>query len=105
MNEKEGTTTSSPGPTPQATSARCSAVVHELSATPWPAPTRAANSRSNRATRGPCATQPESTASRAASASRSSRYGIITGMRSGPGAGSGMEPGADSDSDSDAVGA
>jgi len=33
--------------------------------------------------RGPWATQPESTASAAASASRWSRYGIITGMRAG----------------------
>ncbi len=73
MNENDGTMTSSPGPIPHATNARCSAVVQELTATPSRAPTRAANFSSKLATRGPCATQPESTACAAASASASPR--------------------------------
>jgi hypothetical protein len=45
--------TSSPGPMPAATSARCSAAVPELTPTPWAAPEYAANSRSNAATSSP----------------------------------------------------
>src|SRR3954454_19159342 len=81
MNENDGTTTSSPGPIPSTTSARCRAVVQELTATPCSAPTSAANSRSKRATRGPWATQPERTASAAAWASSSPSRGNITGIR------------------------
>ena len=58
MNDSDGTTTSSPGPTRRTTSARCRAAVQEETATAWPAPSAAANACSNSATRGPCATQP-----------------------------------------------
>ena len=80
MNDSDGTTTSSPGPIPAATSARCSAAVHEETATAWPAPIAAANACSNSATRGPCATQPEATAAAAAAASSSPSHGRITGI-------------------------
>ena len=46
-------TTSSPGPTPAANIAACSAAVPELTATAWRAPTRAAKRASNSATVGP----------------------------------------------------
>ena len=59
MNENDGTTTSSPGPTPATTRARCSAVVQLETATASSAPVNEANSRSNAATSGPWATQPE----------------------------------------------
>src|SRR5262249_52782517 len=68
------------GPTPTATSARCSPVVQELTATPCSAPTSAANAFSNSATRGPWATQPDRTASAAARASSSPRSGSMTGI-------------------------
>ena len=51
--------TSSPGLTPTASSARCSAVVQFETAQACGAPTNAANSRSNAATSGPCVIQPE----------------------------------------------
>src|SRR5207247_1185500 len=70
MNDSDGATTSSPGPIPAAMSARCSAVVHEDTATACPAPSASANAASNRATRGPCATQPEATAAAAAGGGR-----------------------------------
>ena len=53
-----GTITSSPGPIPSAASARWSAVVHEVVATPCATPWRSANSRSNSATLGPWVSQP-----------------------------------------------
>src|SRR5258705_6122311 len=84
MNDNDGTITSSPARTPTAMRARCSPVVQELTATPWLAPTRSANLRSNSATRGPCATQPERTASAAARASSSPSMGSITWMRRWP---------------------
>ena len=59
MNEWLAVITSSPGPTPTASSARCSAVVQLLTAQAWSAPTKAANSCSKAATSGPCVTQPE----------------------------------------------
>jgi hypothetical protein len=80
MNDSEGTITSSPGPTPTASMARCRPVVQELTAMPCAAPTRAANVSSNVATRGPCATQPERTASAAACASSSPSNGSITAI-------------------------
>ena len=73
-------TTSSPGSTPNASSARCSAVVQLDTAQAWAAPTAAANSCSKAATSGPCVTQPERIARRAASASRSSIHGRATGI-------------------------
>src|SRR5678816_4847117 len=59
MNEWLTVTTSSPGPTPTASSARCSAVVQLDTAQACGAPTAAANSRSNAATSGPCVTHPD----------------------------------------------
>ena len=53
MNEWLTVMTSSPGPTPTASSARCSAVVQFDTAQACGAPTNAANSRSNAATSGP----------------------------------------------------
>ena len=80
MNEWLTVITSSPTPTPSASSARCSAVVQLDTAHACSAPTAAANSRSNAATSGPCVTQPERIARRAASASRSSIQGRATGI-------------------------
>ena len=80
MNEWLTVTTSSPLDTPHAASARCSAVVQLDTAQACGAPTAAANSRSNAATSGPCVTQPERIARRAASASRSSSSGRATGI-------------------------
>ena len=55
---KDGTTTSSPGPMPAASSPRCSALVPELTATQvWP-PTMAANSSSKAATSCPWTRRP-----------------------------------------------
>ena len=53
MKEKDGTTTSSPRPTPATTSARWRAVVQFEVATAYGAAIAAANSSSKRATRGP----------------------------------------------------
>ena len=72
--------TSSPAPTPAAISARCSAVVPLETAHAWGAPTTPANSRSKASTSGPCVTQPERMARRAASTSRSSMTGLATGI-------------------------
>jgi hypothetical protein len=52
-NVNDGRMTSSPGPTPSATSSRWSPVVHEQTATACLAPIRSANAASNAATRGP----------------------------------------------------
>src|ERR1700755_3668277 len=59
MNDSDGTMTSSPGPTPDAYSARCSAVVQFVVAIACAAPTRAAKACSNAWTRGPWETQPD----------------------------------------------
>src|SRR5436305_1034727 len=80
MNDNDGTTTSSPGPIPSTTIARCSPVVHEETATPCRAPTVDATAASNSATRGPCATQPDATAAAAASDSSEPKKGFITGI-------------------------
>src|SRR5680860_51878 len=81
MNDREGTMTSSPGPIPARTSARCNAVVHDERATPCGAPTRSAKAFSNSATRGPWATQPDVTVSAAAAASSGPSHGRTTGLR------------------------
>ena len=72
--------TSSPGPTPRACRARCSAVVQLETAQAWRAPTQAANSSSNAATSGPWVIQPERIARRAASASSSPSVGRAIGI-------------------------
>src|ERR1017187_1217548 len=82
--------TSSPGPTPTARSARCSAVVQFETAQAWRAPTACANSVSKAATSGPCVTQPLEMGRRAASASRSSIHGLVMGMGLRAGCGSDM---------------
>src|SRR3954469_3838609 len=84
MKEKDGTTTSSPGPTPSRCSARCSAVVQLDTATASVVPSRRAKSSSKARTRGPWATQPEVTASAAAAASSSPIHGRITGIVGSP---------------------
>src|SRR5574342_378127 len=80
MKEWLTVTTSSPGRTPTASSARCSAVVPLETAQAWRAPTYAANSRSKAATSGPCVTQPERMARPAAWTSASSMSGFATGI-------------------------
>ena len=75
MNESEGTITSSPGPTPDAYRARCSAVVQLVVATASGAPTRSAKARSNSCTRGPWVSQPEAITSATASASPPPNHG------------------------------
>src|ERR1044072_2728355 len=80
MNEWLTVITSSPGPTPHAARARCNAVVQLDTAHAWAAPTAAANSLSNAATSGPCVTQPDRIARRAAAASRSSSHGRAIGI-------------------------
>ena len=76
--------TSSPGRTPAASSARCSAVVQFDTAHACGAPTNAANSRSNAATSGPCVTQPLRITRRAASASGSPISGLAIGIMRWP---------------------
>ena len=78
--------TSSCGPTPRASSARCRAAVAEFRATACRAPTVAANRSSNNFVRGPVVSQPESSTSRTAAFSRSvidgrakGRYGVVSG--------------------------
>src|SRR4029079_17255016 len=78
-NVHVGTMTSSPGPTPIASSARCSAAVAELTATAFGNPTNAANASSNSLTRGPVVSHPESRTARTASFSRS----VIDGRANG----------------------
>src|SRR5678815_2318516 len=80
MKEWLTVTTSSPGPTPSASSARCNAVVQLETAHACDAPTASANSCSNAATSGPCVTHPDKMARRAAAASCSSIHGRATGM-------------------------
>src|SRR4051794_7079631 len=81
--ENEGRITSSPGPIPMPSSARCSAEVPELTATQCRPSTSAENSFSNAATSGPCATMPErrtrSTAARSSSPIRGWAAGIMQG--------------------------
>src|SRR4051812_43128160 len=80
MKEWLAVITSSPADTPAASRARCSAVVQFDTAQAYGAPIAVANSRSNAATWGPCETQPESTASRAASASAALIRGFAIGI-------------------------
>src|SRR5438067_12626426 len=80
MKEYDGQITSSPGPTPLATSARCSAVVHDVVATPYATPMRAATSVSNSATFGPWLTQPLLRTPATARASSSPNSGRVNGI-------------------------
>src|SRR3954468_7397557 len=84
INEWLAVMTSSPGEIFNAVKARCKAVVQLDTAHAKGALTSAANSRSKAATCGPCETQPDSTASRAASASSSSSTGIAIGITKRP---------------------
>src|SRR5690348_10136490 len=67
--------TSSPGPIPRATSARCSAAVPEATASACSAPTYSANRRSSSAARGPVVSQPERIVSATAATSSSPTAG------------------------------
>jgi hypothetical protein len=58
-----------------ASSARCSAAVHELTATAWRVPAKRANSVSNSLQRGPVVSQPE----RSVSTTRSISASVIDG--------------------------
>src|SRR5687768_9948829 len=62
QNVKGVVTTSSPAPTCDASSERCSAAVHEFTAMACVAPVYSANARSNAATRGPVESHPDSSA-------------------------------------------
>ncbi len=84
MNDSDGTTTSSPGPTPASTSARCSPVVQLETATPSAARTLAANADSNAATRGPWATHPLRNTSVTALTSASPSTGRMIGIGAVP---------------------
>ena len=87
-------TTSSPGPTPTARSARWSAVVQLDTAQACAVPTAGANSSSKAATSGPCVTQPDRIARRAASASRLVRAaGAAIGISGSAPLGNGRLPG------------
>src|SRR5688572_15046461 len=55
--------TSAPSPTPDASNDRWSAAVQEFTATAWRAPVYSANRASNRATRGPVDSHPDSSVS------------------------------------------
>ena len=72
--------TSSPGPTPATSKARCRAVVQLETAQAWRAPVKRANSVSKAATCGPCVSQPESTTAAAASASSRPIKGCAIGI-------------------------
>src|SRR5262249_30065067 len=80
MKLREGAITSSPGPTPRASNARCSAVVQLLQATAYCAPTYPATSRSNSATRGPWVSQPLSITTRTLSSSSAPITGLVIGI-------------------------
>ena len=67
--------TSSPGPTPSATSARCIAAVPDATASACFAPTYSAKRRSSSAARGPVVSQPERIASATAATSSSPTAG------------------------------
>src|SRR5581483_4545390 len=96
-NVNAGTITSSPGPTPAARYARCSAAVQLDTATACPAPTHSAKVRSNASVRGPMVSQPDrsvsATASRSSSSTFRSKNGIsgnvpvaaVKGIREGAG--------------------
>src|SRR6185437_10957522 len=84
MKEWLTVTTSSPGPTPAARSAKCNAVVQLDTAHAYSAPTQSANSRSKATTSGPCVIHPERITRRAASASRSSIQGFAMGINRSP---------------------
>ena len=84
MNVRAGTITSSPGPTPAATSAICSAAVPELAATARSVPTKEANSASKAATSGPAAIWPERRTRSTASSSAEPTAGAAG---NGPGTG------------------
>src|SRR5262245_28505716 len=77
---KAGTITSSPGFSPSAATARCSAVVQELVATLWGAPVNAENFCSNSLTYGPCTTQPLSSGRCTARSSSGPKTGFVIGM-------------------------
>ena len=62
---------SSPGPSPAATAAPCSAAVPELNATAWRAPVASASSASKAGTRGPVVSQSDRSASATAATSSS----------------------------------
>src|SRR3954470_20187785 len=79
MNDIEGTTTSSPGPTPETWSASWSAVVQLLTATASTAQTRSANAGAIPPTRGPGDPQPEAITSATARPSSPRRYGRANG--------------------------
>lgn len=78
---KDGTMTSSPGPTPAARRPRWSPEVPELTATHWRPPTSlSANSTSKAFTSGPWATMPESSTRSTAARSSSPMIGFAAGM-------------------------
>src|SRR5450755_1513310 len=79
MKDRDGTMTSSPGPTPDAYRASASAVVQLVVATASGAPTRSENASSNAWTRGPWDTQPEAMTSATAAASPPGRWGRANG--------------------------
>lgn len=77
---KDGTITSSPGPTPAASRPRCSALVPELTATHGRPSTSAENSSSNAATSGPCTTMPLARTRSTARRSSSPIIGFAAGI-------------------------
>ena len=83
MNVNGLVITSSPGPIPLARRARCSAVVPEDVARACLAPVRPAKASSKAATRGPCASMPESSTSSTACFSRSPIQGREIGIGGG----------------------
>src|SRR5215218_9239785 len=120
--------TSSPGPTPSASSDRCIAAVPEETAIAWRAPAYSAKRRSSSAVRGPVVSHPERSVSATASISRSptaggwnerkvSRRGLVDSLggicgdqaysgRRAPGSLDGLlTGGADGEDRADAVGA
>jgi len=76
---KAGTITSSPGPTPAASAAKCSAAVQELTAVENWAPTRSEKRPSNSATFGPCPTHALRRVSSTAASSAASNQGLDSG--------------------------
>src|ERR1700761_190910 len=78
-NDELTVTTSSPGPTPTARSAKCSAAVPLATAQACGAPTAAATSRSNAATSTPWLTQPERSTRLTAASSAAPRTGRARG--------------------------
>ena len=76
--------TSSPAPMPAASSDRCSAAVHELTAIAFWAPTQAPNSRSNFCTRGPVVSQPDASVASTSFASPAPMAGRANGIGDRP---------------------